>query len=98
MSPATRRRYPKKAVLFVVLASFLALVDVILMALFLMPLIPLIPVFVMMVIGQATLIAAAVDYARSLAREEPTKRAEAKTEASRSQASESVGVSEARAT
>jgi hypothetical protein len=68
-----RRRYPARAIAFVAGASLLFFGELVLLALFLMPMIPLIPVFIMIMIGNACLVSAAVDYASSLARVEPVR-------------------------
>ena len=70
---AFRRRYPVRAIAFVAGASLLFLGELVLLALFLMPMIPLIPLFIMIMIGNACLVSAAVEYASSLARVEPVR-------------------------
>jgi hypothetical protein len=66
-----RTRYPAHAVALVVGAVLLAVAEVIMMGLLLMPLIPLIPLFFAAVVGHGCLLAAALDYARSHAHIEP---------------------------
>jgi hypothetical protein len=66
-----RTRYPAHAVALVVGAVLLAVAEVLMMGLLLMPFIPLIPLFFAAVVGHGCLLAAALDYARSHARVEP---------------------------
>jgi hypothetical protein len=68
-----RTRYPAHAVALVVGAVLLAVAEVLMMALLLMPLIPLIPLFFAAVVGHGCLLAAALDYARSHAVVEPVE-------------------------
>ncbi|HEX6273065.1 MAG TPA: hypothetical protein VFZ53_08495 [Polyangiaceae bacterium] len=78
---AFRTRYPVRAVLAVAGAASLALVELALLSIWLMPLVPLVPVFIMIMIGNACVLSAALSYATSLARREPvtTARAEGQT-------------------
>ena len=75
--PAARVRYPLRAVLAVVAASLLALVELVGLALFMMPMIPLVPVFVLIVFGNAFVLADLVRWAASLAVVEPVREARA---------------------
>jgi len=78
---AFRTRYPLRAVLAVAGAASLALVELALLSIWLMPLVPLVPVFIMIMVGNACVLSAALSYATSLARREPvtTARAEGQT-------------------
>lgn len=67
----TRVRYPLKAFLAVAGAWVVLLFQVLFGAATVMLAVPLVPVFVGMLMGGASLVSAAHDYARSLAREEP---------------------------
>lgn len=72
-----RVRYPLRAVLAVVVASLFALVELGGLALFMMPLIPLVPVFVLIMLGNALVLADVVRWAASLAVVEPVREARA---------------------
>jgi hypothetical protein len=89
-----RTRYPLRAIAFVAGASALFLGELVLLALFLMPMIPLIPVFILIMIGNACLVSAAVDYASSLARVEPVRTPRAET---RAETNEALGAQASRA-
>jgi hypothetical protein len=79
MTAPARVRYPLRAKVGVALASLVALAELALLALFMMPMIPLVPVFVMIMLGNAFLLADVVRWAASLGRLEPVRepRAEA---------------------
>jgi hypothetical protein len=93
---AFRTRYPLRAVLAVLGAGTLALVELALLSIWLMPLVPLVPVFIAIMVGNACVLSAAVSYATSLARLEPvtTARAEGQTD---SQARKAEAFSDPRA-
>jgi hypothetical protein len=63
----------------VVVASLFALVELGALGLFMMPLVPLVPVFIMIILGNAMVLADVVRWAASLGRVEPVRepRAEA---------------------
>jgi len=64
-------RYPPRAVALIVGVVLLAVAEVLLMGLLVMPLIPLIPIFFAAVIGHGCLLTVALEYAKSQARIEP---------------------------
>ena len=76
--PLTRTHYPAHAIACIVGLVLLAIVEVTVMSLLLMPLIPLIPLFFAAVVGHGCLLAAALDYAKSVARTEPVVGTETK--------------------
>ena len=84
--PVFRTRYPVRAVLAVAGASLLALVELGMLSIWLMPLVPLVPVFIMIMIGNACVLSAAVSYASSLAQREPLSSTGAEKRAQASQA------------
>lgn len=69
--PRTRTRYPGDAIALVAGAVLLSAVELAMMLYLIMPLLPLIPLVFIGILGHASLIAAALDYARAHAREEP---------------------------
>ena len=79
MHAPPRVRYPLRATVAVALASLAALAELAVLALFMMPMIPLVPVFVMVMLGNAFVLADVVRWAASLGRLEPVRepRAEA---------------------
>ena len=95
--PGFRTRYPVRAVLAVAGASLLALVELGMLSIWLMPLVPLVPVFIMIMIGNACVLSAAVSYASSLARREPVSSTGAETRAKTSQAHVAPGTEAHRA-
>jgi hypothetical protein len=66
-----RTRYPAHAIALVAGLVLLAVAEVVVMGYLLMPLIPLIPLFFAAVVGHGCLLAAALDYVRSVGRTEP---------------------------
>ena len=74
---SARVRYPLRAVLGVVLASLIALLELAGLALFMMPMIPLVPVFVLIMLGNALVLADVVRWAASLGRIEPVRESRA---------------------
>lgn len=96
--PAFRTRYPFRAVAAIAAAGLLFLGELAMLAVWLMPLVPLVPLFVMIMIGNACLLSAAVNYASSLARLEPVTSDRAETRArTRAPKAEALGAEAPRA-
>jgi hypothetical protein len=67
VSPS-RRRYPLRAVLAVAAAALFVLAQIGMLAMWMMPLVPLVPVFVLIMLGNAFVLADIVHWAASQAR------------------------------
>ena len=81
LAPRLRVRYPLRAKVVIALAAVAVLVELGMLALFMMPLVPLVPVFVAIMIGNACVLADVVRWAASLARPEPVREPGAETTA-----------------
>ena len=72
-----RHRYPLRAVLGVTAAALFVLAEIVMLAMWMMPLVPLVPVFILIMFGNAFVLADVVQWVASLRESETveTKRA-----------------------
>jgi hypothetical protein len=66
--PQSRRRYPLRVVFAVAAAALFVLVQIGMLAIWMMPLVPLVPVFILIMLGNAFVLAEVVHWAASQAR------------------------------